>query len=124
MNEDKASRYHRLKRQASIASLLWGVALLGGLTATGWSGALRNVAERAAGRVAPASAHATATVLFFVAFLSILNEIAGLPLGFYTSFVLERQYGLSKERLAGWLGDQAKSFAIGIVLASIAAELL
>jgi len=40
VNEDKASRYHRLKRQASIASVLWGVLLLGGLTATGWSAAL------------------------------------------------------------------------------------
>ena len=31
MNEDKATRYQRLKRQASVASLVWGVALVGGV---------------------------------------------------------------------------------------------
>ena len=31
MNEDKASRYHRLKRQASVASLAWTLVLLAGL---------------------------------------------------------------------------------------------
>jgi Zn-dependent protease with chaperone function len=124
VNEDKASRYHRLKRQASVVSLLWGVLLLGGLIATGWNAALRDAAERIAADIAPASWSAAATVLCFVVLLSLLNEIAGLPLGFYSGFVLERQYELSKETLAGWLADQAKSFAIGVTLAAIAAELL
>ena len=124
MNEDKATRYHRLKRQASIVSMLWGVLLLGGLTATGWSATLRDAAERVAGRVAPPSWHAAATVLLFVVLLSILNEIAGLPLGFYSGFFLERRYELSKETLGGWFADQAKSFGIGVILAAVAAELV
>ena len=124
MNEDKATRYHRLKRQASVVSMLWGVLLLGGLAATGASAALRDTAERVAGNAAPASWQAPATVLVFVILLSILNEIAGLPIGFYTGFHLERQYELSKETLGGWLADQAKSFGIGVILAAIAAELV
>jgi STE24 endopeptidase len=124
VNEDKATRYHRLKRQASVVSMLWGVLLLGGLTATGWSASLRNAAERAASTAAPASWHTAATVLFFVLLLSVLNEIAGLPLGFYSGFLLERQYELSKETLGAWLADQAKSFGIGVVLAAVAAELV
>jgi STE24 endopeptidase len=124
VNEDKASRYHRLKRQASVASLLWGVFLLGGLTATGWSAALRDAAARLAGQTAPASWNTPATVLCFVVLLSIINEIAALPLAFYSGFLLERQYELSKETLGAWLADQAKSFAIGVTLAAIAAELV
>ena len=124
MNEDKATRYHRLKRQASIVSMFWGVLLLGGLTATGWSATLRDAAQCVAGRVAPASWHAAATVLLFVVLLSILNEIAGLPLGFYSAFFLERRYELSKETLGGWFADQAKSFGIGVILAAVAAELV
>ena len=124
MNEDKATRYHRLKRQASVASMLWGVLLLGGLTATGWSASLRNAAEAIAGRTAPASWQAAATILVFVVLLSLLNEIVGLPLGFYSGFLLERQYELSKETLGGWLVDQAKSFGIGVILAAVAAELV
>ncbi|MCU1383486.1 MAG: hypothetical protein JWL71_2183 [Acidobacteria bacterium] len=123
MNEDKATRYQRLKRQASVVSVLWGVLLLGGLAATGAATALRDLAGRLAG-VFPASWHAPATVLCFVVLLSFLNEIAGLPLGFYSGFHLERQYELSKDTLGGWLADQAKSFAIGIVLAAGAAELV
>ena len=124
MNEDKATRYHRLKRQASVASMLWGVLLLGGLTATGWSASLRNAAEAIAARFVPGSWHATGTILVFVVLLSLLNEIVGLPLGFYGGFLLERQYELSRETLGGWLVDQAKSFGIGVILAAIAAELV
>jgi len=124
VNEDKASRYHRLKRQASVASLLWSVLLLGGLAATGWSTALRDSAEALAGRAAPASWGAAASVLLFVALVSCLNEIVGLPLGFYSGLYLERQYDLSKETFSGWLSDQAKSFAIGVTLTIVAAELL
>jgi hypothetical protein len=104
--------------------MLWGVLLLGGLAATGWSIALRNAAGRLAGGVVPASWQSAATVLLFVVLLSLLNEVAGLPIGFYSGFLLERQYELSRETLGGWLADQAKSFAIGVAMAAIAAELV
>ena len=124
MNEDKATRYHRLKREASAVSMIWGVILLGGLTATGWSAALRDTAANLAGVIAPPSWHTAATVLLFVVLLSMLNEIVGLPLGFYSGFLLERHYEMSKETLRGWLADQAKSFGIGVLLAAVAAELV
>jgi STE24 endopeptidase len=124
VNEDKATRYQRLKRRGSVASMLWGVLLLGGLTATGLSASLRNAAEAIAGPIAPGSWHATGTVLFFVVLLSLLNEIVALPLSFYSGFLLERQYELSRETLGGWLRDQVKSFAIGVILAGIGAELV
>ena len=124
MNEDKATRYHRQKRRASVVSILWGVLLLAGLTVTGWSSVLRDTAEGLARGAAPASWSAPSTVLVFVVLLSILNEVAGLPLAFYSGFILERQYDLSKETPRAWLADQAKSFAIGVLLAAIAAELV
>jgi STE24 endopeptidase len=123
VNEDKATRYHRLKRRASVVSMCWGVLLLGGLTLTGWSAGLRAAAERTAG-VAPASWRAAVTVLVFVLLLSLLNEIIALPLGFYSGFLLERKYELSKETIRGWLGDQAKAFGIGVLLAAAAAEVV
>jgi STE24 endopeptidase len=110
VNEDKASRYHRLKRSVGIASLLWGVLLFAGLLATGGSVALRDLAH--------------GYVLGYVILLSIANEVIALPLAFYSGFMLERRYGLSTETLGGWLFDQAKSFAIGIVLGGGAALLI
>jgi glutamate N-acetyltransferase/amino-acid N-acetyltransferase len=50
VNEDRASRYHRLKRQASIAGVVWSVVLLVLLLASGASG------------VTPAEAELTKTV--------------------------------------------------------------
>ena len=124
MNEDKATRYHRLKRQASVVSMLWGVLLLGGLSATGWSADLRDLSERITGGAGPGAGRAAAVVLVFVVLLSLLNEVVALPLAFYSGFFLERHYDLSKETLRGWLRDQAKSFAIGIILAAGAAALI
>src|SRR5206468_1728096 len=117
VNEDRASRYHRLKRQASIASLLWSISVLGGLLATGSSLAMRTTAESLAAR-GGASSFPTGAVLIYVVFLTALNEIGGLPIAFYSGFVVERRYGLSTERVLGWLRDQAKAGAIGLVLAS------
>ena len=110
MNEDKASRYHRLKRSVSIVSLGWGVLLFAGLLATPGSALLR---DAAGGYVVP-----------YVVLLSLANEVVALPLAFYSGFLLERRYGLSNETLGAWLLDQAKSFAIGIVLGGGAATLV
>src|SRR5712691_5808649 len=122
VNEDKATRYQRLKRQTSVVSLLSGGLLLGGLVGPGWSVTLRDAAERMAGRVAPVSWQPGATVFCYVLLLSLLNEIAGVSLGFYSGFFLERRYELSNETAGGWLADQAKAF--GIVLGGGAAELI
>ena len=116
MNEDKAARYHRLKRQASIASIVVSVLLLAGLLATGWSIGLRTISESAAGRVVPASWQTAVSILVYVLLLSALNEVVGLPLGFYSGFLLERRYELSNETLGAWLGDHVKAFGVGVLL--------
>ena len=125
MNEDKASRYHRLKRQASIASLVCTLALLAGLISTGASLSLRSAAERAAFVLGGSQAwQATATVVMYVALLSALAEAGSFPFAVYSDFLLERRYGLSNERLGGWLLDQAKSFGLGLLLGCGGAAIL
>ena len=48
MNEDRATRYHRLKRRALVLSLAWSGILFTALLATGGSLQLRATAERIA----------------------------------------------------------------------------
>lgn len=115
LNEDKATRYHRLKRRTSLLSLLWSVVFLGGLVLTGWNVSLRDAAET----LAP-----FAPVLGYVFLLLLLNEAVALPLSFYSGFLVERRYELSNEPLGAWLRDQAKSFAIALMLGGAAAALL
>jgi Zn-dependent protease with chaperone function len=125
MNEDKASRYHRLKRWSHVASLAWTLVLFAGLLWTGWSIALRDAAERTAVSIAGRSGwHAGLTVVVYVGFLLLLNEIGSLPLSLYSGFVLEHRYGLSKERAGRWFVDQLKSFALGFLLCGGAAAII
>ncbi|MBI3401777.1 MAG: M48 family metalloprotease [Acidobacteria bacterium] len=116
MNEDKATRYHRQKRRAGVGSFLWTVLLLAGLLATGFSTTLRIAAESIAGRVAPPSLFSGATVLCYVALLTLIHELGSLPIGFYSGFFLERRYALTTQSLGGWIADQLKALAIGLVL--------
>lgn len=88
MNEDKATRYQRLKRFASVAAVIWAVVLLGGSLATGLTVSLRDTAAGVSGRLVPASWQAGVTVLVYVVLLTLLNEIGSLPLSYYSGRVL------------------------------------
>jgi STE24 endopeptidase len=116
LNEDKSTRYHRLKRRISIASLGLSVLLLGGLTWTGASVGMRVMADAVATRVAGAGWVESAAVVVYVFFLSIINEIVSLPLSVFGGYVVERRYGLSNESLVRWGLDEAKSSGIGLAL--------
>ena len=124
MNEDKASRYHRLKRRSSFASLGWILLLLSGLLVTGLTVSLRNVAEEAVAAVGLSSWRAPASVFAYVALLSFLHELGGFPLGFYGGYHLDRRYDLSIQAPRSWLADQAKSFLISLILAGGAVSVI
>src|SRR5438477_241013 len=124
MNEDKASRYHRLKRRIAVVSLVLSAGLLAGLIWTGWTLALRNTAEATAARLGPRGWFAPLSVLIYVLLLSVLNEVVSVPIAFYSGWMLERRYGLSTERLRAWLLDQAKAFGVGVALAAGGATII
>jgi Zn-dependent protease with chaperone function len=113
VNEDKSSRYHRLKRRSAVASGVLGAGLLIVLVATGASVALRDAAMALSG----GSPGGLATVLVYVLALALLQEAVVLPVAWYRSFLLERRYGLSSEPLASWLADHAKAAGLGLALA-------
>jgi len=114
VNEDRATRYHRLKRRALVLSLAWSALFLLILLVTGVSVQLRVAAQRLAAAIGDAGP--ATVVLFYVAGLMLLHETG--------SFVVERRYGLSNERFTGWLLDQAKALALGLLLGGAAASLV
>ena len=112
-----------------MVSLLWSVALLGGLLWTGLSLDLRSFAESAAGAVVfhfnPArSVVPQLTVIVYVCFLMLLSELGNVQIGFYAGFLLERRYGLSNERFGAWLRDRVKALGIGLIFGSVGALIL
>ena len=115
MNEDKATRYHRLGRRAGVISTIWTGMILLALLMTGASLLLREWAETIAG------ASPTLTVMLYVLVLLLLFDAATLPFSYYRGFLLERRYGLSTETMGHWLKDHAKAVAIGVAFAEAAA---
>ena len=124
MNEDKGSRYQRFRRRAAIVSLCWGAAYLLLVHITGLSATLRSAAESIAPGAAGTALNRGLVVLVYVALLALLHEAGSLPIAFYGGLVLERRYGLSNERVPAWLRDQAKAFALTLVLGGGAALLV
>lgn len=114
-NEDKASRYHRLKRRASLAGTALGALLLLLLVVSGASVALRDAAAALAGGLF------LPTVVIYVALLLLGNEALRLPLALYQELALERRYGLSTQSMGKWWLDQAKGLGVTLVLGWLAA---
>jgi STE24 endopeptidase len=103
--------------------MAWGAGLLVSLAATPFSLRLRHLADAAAAPLAHAL-QPTAVVLVYLACLGVIHEIGALPLAFYRSFLLEKRYGLSTERLRLWVLDQLKGGALGGALSAVGFSLL
>ena len=115
MNEDKATRYHRLGRRVAFVSLICSAGALAALLATGASAGVRSVAASIAGG-SPAL-----TVAAYVALLSAAFDMALLPVSFYRSYLLEHRYQLSTQNAAHWLKDHIKSALVGLLFAEAGA---
>jgi Zn-dependent protease with chaperone function len=121
VNEDKASRYQRLKRTTGIFALVWSAVLLAGLLVTGGSIGLRNLAQAMTSR---GHSHPAVVLLIYVTLLSLVNELVSVPLSFYSGFLIERRYGLTNQTLGGWALDEIKGLAVGLILGGLAASIM
>jgi STE24 endopeptidase len=110
-------RYNRIRRWLGIADFVLGLGFLVALVVSGWSGTLRDLAYRAAFQ------NYTFAVFLYVLMLMAIGKVLGFGLDYY-GFRLERRFQLSNMRLRAWLWDEAKGFAVGIVLATVVVELL
>jgi STE24 endopeptidase len=110
MNEDKATRYHRLRRRAAAASAGLRAVWLLGLLGTGASVWLRDVAAGLVG------GRPLVAVAVYAVLLALATEVLHLPLAWYRGIVIERRFGLSTERTARWWSDHARAGAVGLAL--------
>jgi STE24 endopeptidase len=123
VNEDKASRYHRLRRRAEVlGSLAAGVVLLA-LVLTNGALVLREYAAMTTGAL-PAGFEEATTVAALAIALSLLLHIVELPFAYYQGFVLEHRYGLSNQTLRHWLKDQVKAGVLAFVFAALGASIV
>ncbi len=123
MNEDKASRYHRLRRRSDVLGTVAGGRPPGRSSATGAHLRLREVGSIVGAIIGngweePGTVVGTALALF------LLLQLIELPFAFYQGYRLEHRYGLSTQRLGQWWADHAKGAALGGAFAIMAASLV
>lgn len=124
MTEDKSSRYHRLRRRASLGGALVANVVLVGLLASGGAIRLREGLQAASGALLPAGLDEPATVVLLTVAVMALLQMVELPFAWYQGFALERRYGLSTQTPAQWLADTLKAAAVATVLAVLGASVV
>src|SRR5579862_6634054 len=87
----EARRYNRIKRWLGIADFTLGLMLLIVLLATGWNGALRDVAYRASSQIY------VLAVFLYVVMLLVIARILGSGLDYF-GFKLEHRFNLSNQK--------------------------
>jgi len=120
MNEDKATRYHRLRRRALLLAALWRVSLLTLLLVTGLSHRIRDL-SLAIVQPLPSALRFPASVFVWVAAVALVQELGAWPAAFFGGFVLERRYGLSRQPASAWMRDHLKAAAVNLALVGLAA---
>lgn len=108
-NEDKATRYHRLHRRASLAATALSTVFLLGLLFSGGSAALRD-------GVTGADGPSYGALVLYVVIAAAVHDLLQLPLAFYQGVALERRYGLSTQSTRRWALDHLKAWSIGVTL--------
>src|SRR5215210_5383564 len=109
LNVAKAKRYSRTKLAVLLLSTLCTVIRLV------WFASDRRAA-RLKGAIALGLPDRRLVAPVFFTVTMALSWLSGLPVAFFGGHEVERRFGLTKQSAGGWLGDQAKSLLIGVLL--------
>lgn len=124
MNEDKSTRYHRLRRRADLGGTVAAGIVLLALTLSGATLRIREAAQAVAGALMPAGLDEPAAVVLVTVAVVALLQLIEFPFAWYQGFALEHRYGLSTQKGAHWLADHVKASAVGMALAVAAASVV
>lgn len=108
-NADRAREYSRTKDRLSLLST--AISLLGG-GAFVFSGLARRLNDR----LLPPTGASVVQRGKYIATVGALSTVISLPLRYYSGYVIEKRYELSKQTTADWLADQAKMTALSMPL--------
>jgi STE24 endopeptidase len=123
VNEDKATRYHRLRRRAELGGAAAAAALLVLLIVTNAGHRLRELAA-AVSMWQPFGIEETLTVAAMTTMMVILLQLVEAPFAFYLGYRLEHRYGLSTQSMRQWLKDQVKGTMVAVVLMVLGASVV
>jgi STE24 endopeptidase len=114
---DEPKRYESIKHIVAILGFLIDVAILVFLLKSGLSIRIRQFAEARFSSV-------WTSVALYTLIVTAAFKFFDLILSFYSGYLLEHRFGLSRQSLGGWIKDQLKGLAIGAVLSIGAVEVI
>jgi STE24 endopeptidase len=101
----------------TLWDFLFGAVVCVGFLHTGLSARMRDLARRVT------RFRAVQVAVYWSMYL-VLATLIGLPLDAYEHYFREHAYGLSNLTLGGWLGEDAKGLAVGLVMGALAMVVL
>ena len=114
-SSDSARRYADIRYRLLLVKLLGSLLVLGLFQGSGFSQAIaRWWTDRATIE--------WLVILDYWMVAGVLYEMVFLPLNFYSSFLLEHRFGLSRMTLKQWLVREAKQLAIGVLFGALLVE--
>jgi STE24 endopeptidase len=116
VNEDKSTKYHRLRRRADLLGTASAGVVLLAMAMLGGGHKLRELAA-AITQWAPGGFDDAMNVIVFTALLILILQVIEFPFAFFQGHILEHRYGLSTQSTAHWLADHGKGILLGLVLA-------
>src|SRR5215831_15492657 len=114
---DEPTRYESAKRIVSVIGFVLDLLILIYLLSSRTSIQIRQFAEARVSSTAGIVAIYTITI-------GAIFKLFDLPLSFYSAYVLEHRFGLSRQSVGGWIKDQLKAVALGTVLGVAGAEVV
>lgn len=120
--QQKAREYARIRLRLSLVDM--GIAAVGVIVilvsglGIWWANVLRPLSWQPLAGWFP--------VQILVYFLALMPgyQLITAPLGYYSGYVLPHRYGLSTQSLRGWLADQGKGLALGLIFECAAIEVV
>jgi STE24 endopeptidase len=113
----QARQYSRIRRWLSVSDTALGVIFLVVLLAAGFTRDLRDLSFQFARE------HYVLALFFYVLLLTLIGKALSLPLDLY-SFRLEHRFQLSNQSPKAWIIDEVKGWLVGLVIATLLAELV
>jgi STE24 endopeptidase len=117
----QAQRYARQRHVLLLVNLALGAVVVLALLLSGLAFALRDALAGAA-RWQPLTHWAPLQVAAYFGVLYGAYFLLDLPLSFYGGYTLPHRYGLSTQRLRGWVADLGKGLALSVVFELAAVE--
>src|SRR6516225_10316888 len=114
---DEPKRYESLKHFVGVSGFVINVLILIFLLISGWSARIRSFAEMPAGS-------GWLSVLIYMIIIGAIFKVFDLLLSFYSGYILEHRFGLSRQSMGSWAKDQLKGIAVGAPLGIAGVEVI